>query len=85
MNLQLCLRGLPVSPALLYDIGNVWGGWSEARLDHLRSDAGIQLGLGPVRVVLPVWVSAPGDSGQHWRFRWLVGVQPLWASGSHPA
>ncbi len=55
---------------LFYDVGNVWETQGEVALQTLRSDAGITLDFGLLKLDFPIWVSRPGD-GKNLKFRWL--------------
>ncbi len=70
LNFDVPVPGTPVR--LFYDAGNVWERWS-AVSRSLRSDAGVTLGLGPLNLDFPFWVSHPGD-GKNFKFRWLFRI-----------
>jgi hypothetical protein len=75
VGLEAVLKIGPLVPTLFLDFGNVWPERASMRLDDLRADAGVQLELGPVAVVFPLWLSDPSSGDEEWDFRWLVGIR----------
>jgi len=72
INVEIPLPKIPFS--LFYDVGDVWGDAGAMNLGDLRSDAGLGLGLGPLKVQFPLWVSDPPTGVRNFKFRWLVGL-----------
>ncbi len=68
------VRGF-LSAALFGDAGNVWPRWGSVAWNDLRSDAGVDLRAGPLRLILPLYVDDPAAGATRWDWRWLVGFE----------
>lgn len=69
--------GVPVFKDLVSvfaDIGSVKEGWQEMTLENLYSDAGLDISLGPVRAMFPLWINRPLEGENRFDLRWKVGL-----------
>jgi len=81
MGLRLELRSAtadsPVGARLYAEAGEVTDRWSAMRLSDFVGDAGIRLDVGPVSLVLPVWVSRPAEDDLPLHFRLVITTRSI--------
>ncbi len=75
-NLWAVNMTLPImkSPASFFaGAGQVANDWLEFTARSIRADAGLSLGLGPMRLMFPLWINRPEQGQKQFDWRWTIG------------
>ena len=75
VNLETKLPKLPFN--IFLDAGNIWPRPQSVGNAKLLIDCGLGIGLGPLEIDFPIWVSHPKEGKGNFNLRWILEIREL--------